>query len=112
MPSPLAIVQFARIVGREDLLTCLGLPTDAPLPERLSDEQVSRARGLADERVPRIAEALLAEATALDDIQDAAGAMAYLEERLAFFAPLLTDAARAAVTEHCRAVADHWRSRS
>ena len=108
MPSPLVIAQFARIVGRDDLLAHLGLPTRAALPDALTDAQRERARLLAVARADQIAGALLEEAMALDDIQDTAGALAYLDERLAFFSALLTDDARAAVRDRFVAVAGQW----
>lgn len=108
MPSPLAIAQFARIVGRADLLRQMGLPPDAPLPDRLTAEQRERARRLAQERAGPIAQALLEEAMTLDDIQDAAGAVAYLEERLTFFAALLSDDVRAAIREQFQAIVGRW----
>ena len=111
MPSPLAIAQFARIVGRDDLLTQLGLPSGAALPDALTDAQRGRARLLAAERTDQIAGALLEEAMALDDIQDTAGAVAYLDERLAFFSTLLTDDARAAIRDRFIAVAGQWERR-
>ncbi len=108
MPSPLVIAQFARIVGRADLLTRLGLPLDAELPDTLDDGLRTRARALAEERAPQIARELLEEAAALDDIQDRAGALAYLDERLAFFAPLLSDGARHAIRKEFAAGVRDW----
>ncbi len=108
MPSPLVIRQFGRIVGQDDLRAALGLPREASLPDTLTDEQRDGARALARERAAQIGEALLAEAMALDDIQDAAGATAYLEERLAFFSAVIPDDARAAIRDAFRAVAGRW----
>lgn len=108
VPSPLVIQQFGRLVGQRDLLAQLGLPADGPLPDALTDAQRERARALARERAPHIGEALLAEAMALDDIQDAAGAITYLEERLAFFGAVIPDDARAAIRDAFRAVAGRW----
>jgi len=108
MPSPFAIAQLARIVGRADVLARLGLPADAPLPAALTDAQREATRALAAERAPQIAEALLVEATALDDIQDARAAVAYLDERLAFLAPLIPDDARDAIRARYLAVAAAW----
>ena len=108
MPSPLAIAQFARLVGRTDLLAQIGLPLDAALPDALTDTQRERARALAAERVGQIAQALLEEAMALDDIQDRAAAVAYLDERISFFAAPLTDAARDGIRKRFHAVAGRW----
>ena len=108
MPSPLAIAQFARIVGRTDLLAQLGLPADAPVPASLTDEQRDRACLLATERTGMIAQALVEEAMANDNIQDATTAAAYLEERLTLFAPLLTDEARAAVRAEFLGATSRW----
>ncbi len=108
MPSPLVIRQFGRLVGTADLHAQLGQPADAPLPDALTDEQRERVRALARERAAQIGEALLGEAMALDDIQDAAGAIAYLEERLAFFSALIPDDARDRIRDAFRAVAGRW----
>jgi hypothetical protein len=109
VPSPLAIAQFARIVGRDAFLERVGLPAGASLPESLTDDQRARAREMAVGCAAAIARALLDEAMASDDIQDAAAAAAYLEERLAFLAPLLTEDTRDRVRRRYLAVADTWR---
>ena len=109
MPSPLVIAQFARLVGRRDLLSCLGLPHDAPLPPLLTDDWQERARALAAKRSTQLAQALLEEAMALDDIQDRDAADRYLLERLEFFASLLDAGTRAAIERRFREVAAGWR---
>lgn len=110
MPSALAIAQFARIVGRTVFAARLGLPADAPLPEVLTDEQRGRARALAGECAGQVAQALLDEAMASDDIQDIAAATAYLEERLRFLGLLLDEETGARIRERFLAVARTWRS--
>jgi hypothetical protein len=82
------------MVGAEDFLAGIGLPAGAEIPPSLNDEQRAAARGLAAAHVEAIAQALADEIRANDDIQDAGSANAYLEERLALFAPLLTDGVR------------------
>jgi uncharacterized lipoprotein YbaY len=108
VPSPLAITQFARIVGRSTLMERLALPPDAQLPDSLTDVQREGARALAAERAEDIAQALLDEAMASDDIQDAASADAYLDDRLRFLAALLPDGARDRIRTVFDSVAGRW----
>lgn len=108
MPSPLLLEQFARLVGRPELLRRLGLPPAAPLPIAMTEEQRAAACALAGERAEQIGRALLAEAMALDDIQDAAAARSYLDERLAALAALVPPDAGAAIRAEFGATAARW----
>lgn len=89
MTSPEAIVQLARLVGRDRFLRCLGL-AEGGEPATLSPVQIDRLRPLVDGCIQAIAGALLREAMASDDVQDGVSAGAYLDDRLAFLAGLLT----------------------
>ena len=106
--SPLALAQFARIVGHAAFCAGTGLPADAPVPLALTEVQQERVRALATGHATRIADAFLEEAAALDDIQDAGAAIDYLEERLAFFTSLLTDGARTLIRQRFLSVARQW----
>lgn len=69
---------------------------------------VQRLRTLLDERLDRLARGLLEEAVASDDVVDAASAEAYLEDRLAFFGDVLTEAQRGRVREAYMQAARRW----
>jgi hypothetical protein len=73
-PSDVRYLQLARI---------LGLPRDTP------EGAIKAAAGAAPER---LAGALFAEAAASDDVIDAATALQYLDDRLAFFGDILAGA--------------------
>ena len=107
MTDPEAPVQLARILGRDRLARRLGLPL-GQMPPSLTPEQLAALRSLAEEHSQDIARALLEEAAACDDVTDAASALAYLEDRLAFLADLLTEEARSRVREGFSAVAGGW----
>ncbi|MBI2760548.1 MAG: hypothetical protein HYX51_03875 [Chloroflexi bacterium] len=109
MPSPLALAQFARMVGSGEFLAAVGLPAGAGVPASLSDEQRAAARVLAGTHVDTIAHALADEIRANDDIQDAASADVYLDERLVLFAPLLTDDVRERIRGLVREATASWR---
>lgn len=102
-----AIQQLARILGRDDFARQLGLPP-GQLPPSLTPEQATTARALTAARADDIARALLEEAVACDDVIDAASALAYLEDRLAFLAELLSEETRSRVRERYEDVARGW----
>jgi hypothetical protein len=109
VPSPLALAQFARMVGVGEFLAALGLPARADVPASLNDEQRAAARELAAAHVEAVAQALADEIRANDDIQDAASADVYLNERLALFAPLLTDDVRERIRRLVGEATASWR---
>lgn len=105
--NPEALLQLARILGRDALFARLGIQGSGVPPE-LSETQLSAARALAGERVDDLVRALLEEAAACDDVIDAASGLAYLEDRLDFLGELLSEETRARVREGYGAVARGW----
>ena len=102
-----ALQQLARILGRDDFARRLGLPS-GQLPPALTPEQAATVHDLTAARADDIARALLEEAAACDDVIDAASAFAYLEDRLAFLAGLLSEESRSRVREGFASVARGW----
>lgn len=107
MISAAAIIQLSRILGRDEFYRRLSLPKGQE-GQALTPAQVALVQDLAQERLPQLADALLEEALASDDILDAAAADAYLEERLAFFAELLTEEQQKAIRRRYRRVTALW----
>ena len=107
MTDPEALLQLARILGRDRLARRLGLSLGQP-PPSLTPQQTTALRSQAEEHSQDIARALLGEAAACDDVTDAASALAYLEDRLAFLADLRAEEARSRVREGFSAVARRW----
>ncbi len=105
--NPEALLQLARILGRDELFARLGIEATGA-PAELSEAQLAAARSLAGERLDQLVRALLEEAAACDDVIDAASGMAYLEDRLAFLGELLSEETRARVREGYGAVARGW----
>lgn len=97
-----ALGQLARIIGPE-FRQRLGMAADTPFPDELAPELHERALALSAVHADRLAEALIAEASASDDVHDAASATAYLDDRLLFLGPLLSD-------ETCRRVRQRFGS--
>ncbi len=68
------------------------------LARLLSDERARESAAAAAEAVERgldrLADALTAEAAASDDVVDRESAMVYLDDRIAFFGPLLDETQR------------------
>jgi hypothetical protein len=107
MAGRAAIVQLARLLGKEEFYRRLSLAEGAE-PPALDDERLAALRSLVDERLEVLARALAAEAVANDDVIDASSAMAYLEDRLAFFGELLTEEQRQAVRESFGRLVERW----
>ena|SRR3990170_3728161 len=104
MTLSIRIRQLARLLG------------DEALPDRLSagegtlsDEQTQRLRTSVEADLPRIAQGLLEEAVASDDVVDAASADAFLEDRLLFLGDLLTEEQRQAIRREYREASRRWR---
>lgn len=100
-----ALIQLARILGREELFARLGPGGDLEAP---GEPQLALLRSLAAARAQEIARALLEEAVACDDVTDPESAAAYLEDRLAFLGDLLSEETRREVREAFQAVARGW----
>lgn len=103
-PSPIQLAQLARLLGAGEL-------HDASVgkgPAGVEGVDLDGLRALVDERLERLARGLLEEATASDDVLDAASAETYLEDRLAFFGELLSEGQRGRVRELFMATAHRW----
>ena len=82
IPERGRLLQLARLIGIDAFTQRFGPPQSAaPDPDGL--------RELIDEWLDEIARGLVEEAAASDDVTDAAGALAYLEDRLRTLADLL-----------------------
>ncbi|HXG35453.1 MAG TPA: hypothetical protein VNL15_00625 [Dehalococcoidia bacterium] len=86
---PQLVSQLARLLGDDAVYGSLGLEEGA-CPSELSVQQLDALRALLDGRSGDLARGLLEEAAASDDVIDRASALAYLEDRLAFFSEVLT----------------------
>jgi len=98
---------MARILGRERVAQRLRFPA-GELPVRPTPEQTRALREMAAQEAERVARALLEEAAACDDVTDAASALSYLEDRLAFLGELLDEGTRERVRRRFAAVARGW----
>jgi hypothetical protein len=107
MAERAAIVQLARLLGREEFYRRLSL-AEGTEPPALDDDRLTALRSLVDERLEVLARALLAEAVANDDVLDASSAKAYLEDRLAFLGDLLTETQRRLVRQRFEETASAW----
>lgn len=103
--TPEALVQLSRLLGREEVREALGPEPHGPA---LRPDQLTALRRLVDQRVDRLARGLAEEAVASDDVTSREAAEAYLEDRLAFFAGLLTAEQAARVREAYRAYSSRW----
>lgn len=108
MPSPLALAQLARMLGREEVALALALDSGPDLPAALTEEQQRRVRLLAADHVERIASALIEEIDANDDIQNAGSARAYLDDRLTDLSTLLADETATAIRIRVNATLASW----
>jgi hypothetical protein len=90
--NPEALAQIARLLGEEQLRLASG------------DEVRSRV----DDRLELLADGLIAEAAASDDITDRASALDFLHDRLRFLGDLLTDQQRARLLELLQSKIESW----
>jgi hypothetical protein len=104
MVLSIRIRQLARLLGDEALPAALAADEGA-----VPVEQRERLRASVEAGLPRIAQGLLEEAVASDDVVDAASADAFLEDRLGFLGDLLTEAQRQAIREEYRRASQRWR---
>jgi hypothetical protein len=107
MTSRAALVQLARILGKEHFYRRLSLPEGADLTA-LDDERLAVLRSLMGERLLLLTEALAVEAVVNDDVIDAASAKVYLEDRLAFFGELLTEEQRRTIRKGFARLTKRW----
>ena len=90
--DPEALAQIARLLGDEQL--------------RAASAEDVRAR--VDERLDQLANGLMAEATASDDVIDRASALDVLLDRLRFLGVLLSEGQRARLLEALLEKIDSW----
>ena len=102
-----AIIQLARLLGKEEFYRRLSLAEGAE-PPALDAERLAALRLLVGEQLGVLTEALAVEAVVNDDVIDAASARVYLEDRLAFFGELLTEEQRRAVREGFERLTKRW----
>ncbi len=100
---PQIIPQLERLLGRQTVAP-LGIATG----EAISPAQLAALHNLLAGRTADLAAALLAEAAASDDVTDAASALAYLEDRLAFFAEVMTPDLAVAIRAAFARGAERW----
>ena len=77
------LLQLARLVGGDSFSERFG-------PAQTAEPELVALRALVGERLEQIAEALVAEAAASDDVLDQASALVYLEDRLSAFDTLIS----------------------
>jgi len=102
-----AIIQLARLLGKEEFYRRLSLAEGAE-PPALDAERLAALRSLVGEQLGVLTEALAVEAVVNDDVIDASSARVYLEDRLAFFGELLTEEQRRAVREGFERLTKRW----
>jgi hypothetical protein len=107
MSERVAIVQLARLLGKEEFYRRLSLAEGAE-PPALDEGRLTALRSLVDERPEALVEGLAVEAVVSDDVVDATSAKVYLEDRLAFFGELLTEKQRRAVRKGFQRVTKRW----
>jgi len=107
MTGRAAIVQLARLLGKEEFYRRLSLAEGAE-PSSLDEGRLASLRSLVDERPEALVEGLAVEAVVNDDVVDAASAKIYLEDRLAFFGELLTEKQRQAVRRGFGRLVERW----
>jgi hypothetical protein len=90
--DPEALAQIARLLGDERLRTA-------------SAEDV---RVRVDQRLEQLADGLLAEATASDDVIDRESALDFLNDRLRFFGALLSEGQRTRLLAALREKIEAW----
>ena len=77
------LLQLARLVGVDAFAERFGSPQTA-------EPELDPLRALVEERLDHVAQALVEEAAASDDVIDAASALAYLEDRLRTLGDVIT----------------------
>ena len=107
MTNRAAIVQLARLLGKQEFYLRLSLAEGAEPPDR-DAERFAALRSLVGEQLGVLTEALAVEAVVNDDVTDAASAKVYLEDRLAFFGELLTEEQRRAVRKGFARLTKRW----
>ena len=84
IPQRERLLQIARLAGGEAFLKRFG-------PPQTAEPAIEALQSFVGERLDAIAEALVAEAAASDDVIDAGSAASYLDDRLRTLGALLTE---------------------
>ena len=84
IPPPERLTQLARLIGLDAFVERFGAPQTA----QPADDDL---RALVAKRLDHIAQALVEEAAASDDVIDGPSAQAYLEDRLRTLGDVLTE---------------------
>ena len=101
IPTQERLVQLARLAGADVFSERFGPPqTAAPDAAALAS--------LVGERLDQIAQGLIEEATASDDVIDAASAQAYLDDRLRILGDLFTPEQSAAIRVSFQTATEGW----
>jgi hypothetical protein len=103
----MALGQLGRMIGSE-VRDVLGVHDSAPFPDELAPEAYERIRALTAAHADPLSREFAAEASASDDVQDATGATAYLEDRLRFFGPLLSEETRQRIRRRYAVAVQQW----
>jgi hypothetical protein len=101
IPHRERLLQLARLIGLADFTARFGPPQTAQPDD-------GDLRALIDEHLDGIGGRLLDEAVVSDDVIDRASADAYLEDRLATFGDLLTEAQAERLRATFRAGTASW----
>jgi hypothetical protein len=107
MTNPEAILQLARLTGRDAFLQAIG-QSSGEEPAELSDQQLEDVHALVDASINRIASGVLDEAMASDDVIDSASALVYLDDRLDFLGDLLTREQRENISAKVEGQVKSW----
>ncbi len=101
IPTQERLVQLARLAGVDVFSERFGSPqTAAPDAAALAS--------LVGERLDQIAQGLIGEAAASDDVIDAASAQVYLDDRLRTLGDLFTSEQSAAIRAAFQAATEGW----
>ena len=101
IPTQERLVQLARLAGVDVFSARFGSPqTAAP--------EAGALASLVDERLDQIAQGLIEEAVASDDVIDAASAQAYLDDRLRTLGDLFTPGQSAAIRTAFQTATEGW----
>ncbi|MEX0787000.1 MAG: hypothetical protein WD939_10215 [Dehalococcoidia bacterium] len=101
IPPQERLIQLARLIGLAEFVERFGSP-------RTAEPSADDLRALIDERLGHVAEALVAEAAASDDVTGGASAQAYLADRLATLGDLFSDQQSAGIRASFREATSGW----
>jgi len=101
IPERERLLQLARLLGAEAFAGRFG-------PPQAAEPEADALRALIDERLAELAQALVEEAAASDDVLDTSSAQAYLEDRLRTLGDLLTPEQAERVREAFREGTAAW----